>query len=204
MRSLTFKSFLASNWCEYLLWKQSLSVNIPLKWFSGSCVGECGFDDGVCYCDTDCVMIGDCCDDYSDICPSQYKSSCYRAHTKYNAKVMFSESLLTGGVVLNQGVVSQNALQLVYISIMHCSLPVVNLLTRCRKEELDAPAYIVKLQGILGYYPPSHTTPTPSGMSTLSTIEIQIALLFHLRSCLPVIDSNHLAAAFTYRPINLN
>ena len=51
------------------------------------------------------------------------------------------------------GVISQNAMQVAYISIMHCSLPVISLLT-CwvkRKYWRLAPAYIVKLQIILGY-----------------------------------------------------
>ena len=52
------------------------------------------------------------------------------------------------------GVISQNAMQVTYISIMHCSLLVISLLICCQKEILRlAPAYIVKLQGILGYYP---------------------------------------------------
>ena len=36
------------------------------------------------------------------------------------------------------GVISQNAMQVAYISIMHCSLPVISLLTCCQKEVLEA------------------------------------------------------------------
>ena len=43
-------------------------------------------------------------------------------------------------------VISQNAMQVAYISIIHCSLSVIILLTCCQKEVLKA--------CILGYYPP--------------------------------------------------
>ena len=57
------------------------------------------------------------------------------------------------------GVLSQNALQLDYKSIMHLSWCLISLLTCCQKEVLRlVSAYIVKLQGILGYYSP----PPPS------------------------------------------
>ena len=36
------------------------------------------------------------------------------------------------------GVISQNAMQVAYISIMYCSLPVISLLTCCQKEVLKA------------------------------------------------------------------
>ena len=86
-------------------------------------------------------------------------------HTKCDAKVMFSEFLSfcsQGGWGWGSpakkclsptpqpksahawrgggegGVISQNALQVSYISIMHCSLPVISLLTYCQKEVLKA------------------------------------------------------------------
>lgn len=35
----------------------------------GSCVGQCnGGSDGDCFCDDECTMHGDCCDDYVDVC----------------------------------------------------------------------------------------------------------------------------------------
>ena len=55
-----------------------------------------------------------------------------------------------------RGVVSQDALQLDYISIMHCSLPIISLLKR--KNWGLAPAYIVKLQDIHVVIP----TPPPN------------------------------------------
>ena len=34
-----------------------------------SCSGECGtVNVGTCFCDTACVNLGDCCDDYCDEC----------------------------------------------------------------------------------------------------------------------------------------
>ena len=109
-----------------------------------------------------------------------YIFNCYRAHTKYDAKVMFSEFpsfcpqggpgkwiiwLMShkGGGQMHYlanvpglqhflakkcscpeggwgggGNAMQNAMQVAYISIMHCSLPVVSLLTCCQKEVLKA------------------------------------------------------------------
>lgn len=34
-----------------------------------SCVGHCGGDSGVCYCDDLCYLYGDCCNDVCDACP---------------------------------------------------------------------------------------------------------------------------------------
>ncbi len=38
-------------------------------WASDSCVGYCGGYTGVCYCDDECYLYGDCCNDACDVCP---------------------------------------------------------------------------------------------------------------------------------------
>ena len=80
---------------------------------------------------------------------------CYRAHTKFSEFLSFCLqgvgrsstkksssqtssakkcSCLEGG----GWIISQKALQIAYISIMHCSLPVISLLTCCQKEVLES------------------------------------------------------------------
>lgn len=34
----------------------------------GQCCGKCGGKSGSCYCDTDCVLLGDCCPDACSTC----------------------------------------------------------------------------------------------------------------------------------------
>lgn len=43
----------------------------------GTCVDHCGGvgSDGVCYCDTSCMDLGDCCPDYASACPGQCLSN---------------------------------------------------------------------------------------------------------------------------------
>ncbi|XP_071517800.1 uridylate-specific endoribonuclease D-like isoform X7 [Panulirus ornatus] len=48
----------------------------------GSCVGQCGVEDGSsgCYCNSVCTSVGDCCYDYIDVCMS-CKDRCGEPHS---------------------------------------------------------------------------------------------------------------------------
>jgi hypothetical protein len=49
-----------------------LSFNSALA-STGSCVGNCGMSAGDCWCDSGCVIFGDCCDDYVEVCVNPYQ-----------------------------------------------------------------------------------------------------------------------------------
>ncbi len=65
--------------CIWSLWTVALSsflVTASGAWAQdgghkqgNSCVGHCGGDTGVCYCDDECYLYGDCCYDVCDACP---------------------------------------------------------------------------------------------------------------------------------------
>ena len=60
-------------------------------------------------------------------------------------------------------IISQNAMQVAYISNMHCSLPVISLFTYCQKEVLKACTCLysqaARHSGILPPPPPSYNVP---------------------------------------------
>ena len=107
-------------------------------------------------------------------------------------------------------IISQNAMQVAYISILHCSLPVISLLTCCQKELLKACTCLYS-QGARhsGILPPPPSvistiwlmsqglstfwlrTPPPPSMSTFwltsvrYAIDIRIAFLFYMGFVFP-------------------
>ena len=91
----------------------------------------------------------------------------YLANVPGDRALSGKKVLLPRGWVGGGGVISQNAMQVTYI--MHCSLPVISLLTCCQKEVLKA-CTCLSSQGArhFGILPP----PPPPGMGILGSFHI--------------------------------
>ena len=103
--------------------------------------------------------------------------SFYRAHTKYDAKVICSPCLSFllftgsrgGGGTQPKSAHAQRGLGTHdKVHIMHCSLHVISLITCCQKEELEACTYLYSQAA----RHPGKVLPAPPGMSTLSPSDI--------------------------------